>query len=350
MPVAPAPTPKPTPVVVQPTPTPTPVNLCGAVLTASLTLTEDLDCTGFKGTVLTMAGPGITLDGANHKIIDPDAITIVGITANQVTVKNTDMSLNPVIPKGSVVQSGASGINLYAASDAHIENNVIQGRSGAIYINTSLVPSGDLEIIGNDLSNGGIALYLGGAYMNMPLVQRNNFSNASTAGLYFSGMNLKIQGSDKNIYSGDATGIIAGGTSLDVESIDLSNVVNNPIFTFRLSSLTVNNVDVSGAGSTAGTGLIVSEVGEAMISNLTATGREYGIGGAAAGNADKLSIMNSTFNNNEYGIFLQVFNSGSYASVVVENNSFSNESVRGLGTSVATIQSETLSNNTGDIN
>ena len=40
---------------------------CGAVITADVVMTADLDCTGHAGTVLTIAASGIVLDGAGHQ-------------------------------------------------------------------------------------------------------------------------------------------------------------------------------------------------------------------------------------------------------------------------------------------
>ncbi len=69
---------------------------CGDFVTADVTLTADLDCTGFTGTMLTVGANGITIDGQGHRIIAPDAGAMVSITGHTgVTIRNIDLSGSP---------------------------------------------------------------------------------------------------------------------------------------------------------------------------------------------------------------------------------------------------------------
>ncbi len=66
---------------------------CQEIVTADVTLTADLDCTGFTGTILTVGANGITIDGQGHRIIAPDASAMISLGGRSgVSIVNIDLS------------------------------------------------------------------------------------------------------------------------------------------------------------------------------------------------------------------------------------------------------------------
>ena len=125
--------------------------VCGDILTSSTTLSADLICPpGFTGVALTLSADGITLDGAGHQIVAPDAITIIQVKKANVTVQNinapgdgtctgTDVGLHAFGPD-------ISGLKVYDSDFSNHTQGVVVSPESTIKVFDGI------EIVGNDLT------------------------------------------------------------------------------------------------------------------------------------------------------------------------------------------------------
>ena len=74
--------------------------VCGLTITTNLTLTGDVDCTGFTGNAIVLGADGIMLDGGGYTLLSPDASAGVyvsgwdGLTVRSLTVDGGDVGVH----------------------------------------------------------------------------------------------------------------------------------------------------------------------------------------------------------------------------------------------------------------
>ncbi len=256
---------------------------CGDLVTADVTLTADLDCTGFTGTVLTVDADQITIDGQGHRIIAPDAGAMVSITGHTgVTIRNIDLSGSPIgisVTGGggntftdvNVSWLGATpsgeGILLFNSTGNLIELSTVTNRESGIRI---FRDSDGTTVQGNDLTGNSTAINGSGNFGQGHVISDNNLSNAAVWAITMRDDDL-LQITGDNIFHGSANGIdLAAVDGLMLSDLDLSQVpglglrlggVTNSTFSRVAASGSPVGISVTGGGGNTFTDVNVSWLG-----------------------------------------------------------------------------------------
>jgi len=239
---------------------------CGDTLPESVTLTEDLDCTGFPGTAITIGGDGVTLDGGGFRIIAPDAARAIDLAGHDgVTVRDVDLS------------GWCAGYGVYAngADGAVLEDLRIHGRDTAIYVaNATSVTLRRVDV--DAAATFGVQLVAVAQPIVFEDVALTNSGSALRLEDIVGPMTLdddgltSVSGSETGI---DLRGVVSDltldGLTLDARSTGLGVVGSGA----GITGLVVRNVDASGPAQ--GTGISVT--GDVTLVDCVANDRSYGV-------------------------------------------------------------------------
>ncbi len=136
--------------------------LCGTTITSNLTLTTDVDCTGYTGaSAITIGANNVTIDGAGYTLRAPDAGRAIYATGRtNIAVKNIDVS----------GWCGGNGIYIDTSTTVLIQNVVANGRVNGVQTNlcSALTVQG-LTADGN--STNGLYIYQATTAVNPAVVQ-----------------------------------------------------------------------------------------------------------------------------------------------------------------------------------
>jgi hypothetical protein len=227
---------------------------CGDVLTSSVTLTSDVDCTGHTGAALTIGDTGVTLDGNGYMIYAPDASVVIEVDeVGDATIKNVTL------------------IGGYTGVDASSDRVTLQDVAVSAYDYALWAEGGEVVVSGSSLDGGtaGLALF----YATGPFSISSDTSFGGGAnGVYAEGVSeLSLNGNT----IANTTGVYAG---------------------VSVGTLSLSGVDLSGSG---GDGLYIgSGTTEVSLDGVTVRGRTYGVFGDAA----TVTISGSSFLANAYAI------------------------------------------------
>jgi hypothetical protein len=249
--------------------------LCGTTLTSNLTLTADVDCTGFTGNALTVGAPNITIDGAGFRLIAPDAaraISLANTAFNNLTVRNLDLSGHCT----------GTGIFIDGASGHTLENLRIDGRVFGLDIrNTQQV------VLRNIDADGASTAALRLLNVSLPLTLQDLSLTNSAVGLRVSGLTgpwtldtTAITSLDRNDTAIWFEANVANITVRNLAARGHAAGINAAAAT--ITNLTLQNLDVS-APTSGGTGLALGGSGHS-VTNLTANLRSTGIAASGTSN------------------------------------------------------------------
>jgi len=233
---------------------------CGDVITSSVTLTADLDCSAYPTyPYITIGADDVTLDGGGFSIIhnmgvDPvfaPAIRIQGVT-------------NAVVRNITVSRGNRRGTGIYVADTTNTRletvsaTGLIYGVEAAGTANVGLVVR-DSDLSGN--STGGRFLAVDSNFV----LERNSFANpiaGGSTGLYITGL--------VGPWSLDASNdfVNAGAGACCAWGIG--------VFLGNTTDVTIDGVDVSATNGN-GYALSFNNTTNTIIRNLTISGRTWGI-------------------------------------------------------------------------
>ncbi len=277
--------------------------LCGSTLTASLTLTADLDCSGTTGNVLTFGANDLTLDGAGFRIIAPHAANVVFSNGrDRLTIKNLDVSGNKPTGTGLYLTGGTG----HRITDVTASR---RNRGADIRNNTNLQL---LRFTADQCSE--IAVYL--INQTLPLTLSGlSLTNAKGSGFRLDGLNGQGGGPTGGNFRLDNTvftAISGNGNSIRLDNVSrvtvrqlvldgldqglyLANSANN--------NVQIEDLDVTGRWS-IGTGLWLSGTGH-RVARITSN-RRYSAVYASVGS--DLAITDLVAQNSTYaGLVLAAF-------------------------------------------
>jgi len=246
--------------------------ICGTTLTESLTLTEDVDCTGYSGVALTLAAPDITLDGAGFRFLAPDASVAISVasTVTGVTIENIDV----------LGWCTGVGVQITGGSGHTIRNLRADGRSIGLDIkNTSALTLADIEID----AAAEVALAL--KDITLPLTLENLALTGSAIGLTLDGFDgpFSLDAAAIADISGNDVGIsfVTNVSNVTVSDLAIDGAdlgINAPHSS--LQGLTFRDLDLSSPIG-AGTGLYLTGPNHTL-ENITVIRREFGVRAVAA--------------------------------------------------------------------
>jgi len=269
---------------------------CGGTITEDTILAADLDCSAITGVAVTLGANNITIDGAGHKIIAPNAVAAVAAAYKQnIVIRNLDVSGNG---KGA-------GVQTYYLSNSTITTIIAHNRDIGLNIDRG---EGN-TITGNDISGNRISLQVGGSSHTVT----NNNLTSSITGLYGSGVfYLKLDAS--NNFAGSTTAIsLAYSGEISLENLSLDNTV--AIGASYTNNLTLKNLNLSGKG--VGNGFAAYYLSNSLVENITAHKRNTAINiSRGGGNV----VRNNNLSDNKVG--LQI---GGSTCTVTDNNLTNNE-------------------------
>ena len=164
--------------------------LCGTTITESIEFDSDLDCSGFTGTILTVVGDNIIIEGNYHQVSGPDASMGIQISnSTNVTVRNLILTgMNT-----AVSISNCDGIvldALVAETTGYGYGVRIQGGTGNKVLNSTLTGTG-----------GNMGIYLQGTDNSL-------VKDTTVTGFYF-GVNI-VGGSNNQVQSSQFSGVNSG--------------------------------------------------------------------------------------------------------------------------------------------
>ncbi|TNF32525.1 MAG: hypothetical protein EP329_10010 [Deltaproteobacteria bacterium] len=240
--------------------------LCGATLTESLTLTADIDCTGYTGTALTIGADGVVIDGNGHRLLAPDAAYAIFSSAfDDLTVRNLDVA----------GWCGGVGVYFVNGTGLTLENVHADGRTTGFSI------SGATDVTLRHLTADSAKTYgLALTSVTLPLqIEDVRLTNAGT-GLYLATITgpltldaiafPDLRGDDTsinlaaNVHDVTFDGLVLDGAAYGVTASSVTN-----------SGLVFRDVDVSGT-SGAGYGLYLGG-SQQRLERVTADRRAYGV-------------------------------------------------------------------------
>jgi hypothetical protein len=112
---------------------------CGAVISQSFTMTEDLNCPDTTGPALIIKGNGITLDGGAYNIIAPVSKYALVVMGNAVNIQNVTIT----------GQSSGIGIMAFQSGSLQVANSLIDSKWIGIDVLTGPMPT----LIGSEIQN-----------------------------------------------------------------------------------------------------------------------------------------------------------------------------------------------------
>ena len=282
----------------------------GEVITTDLTLTGNLDASGYSGPALSAGANNITIDGAGYTItVNGNNFGFEINGRNGVTIKNVT-----VVGAGS---GQGRGLNISSSSNLVIQNNTLSGLYDAIY--ASGAGSNNL-ITGNDMSDCGSGFGTHHYGNNNQWTITNNIMTGN------SGWAINYRGTPAVIDGNDFTGSAYG---LNIDSA-------NPGFG--------NDFIMSWQGAATGTNqnTFGGHTGQALQLNnshyLDVSGWDFTTLYASGVNiATKQGlVLNAVSNSNFSGNTFDGMGTGVYASGAGANTTVHNNSMIGCGTGFGT--------------
>ena len=281
--------------------------LCGSI-TANLTLTADLDCTGKFGTALIIDADGITIDGQGHSILAPNASTVVSI-GNHTSVSVINVTLVGGSSIGIYVSGGSgnviSGVDVSGSGPSRLGEG-IQFNSGSNNTTTNVTASNRFYGIrvlfassgntfrGNAITDNYYGIYAlqntgqgnlffdndltNNAFGALLIANDSSFQESYVSGNDFngSGAGLALQGIDgvvltqaigqTNNFSGAIGGIsLSNLDGATVSNLDLGDVQRTYLSLGAVTNSTISDFSVTGANTF---GIVVSGGGGNVISGV----------------------------------------------------------------------------------
>ena len=233
--------PKPTQIASAKKPTKQPLTTiaCGDVITTSITVGNDLNCTD-SGFALRIIGNNIVVNGNGHKISAPNAAAGIYVEGNTDTVANF-----------SVQGTQGYGLMAYNASHVQILSNNFSYNSIGIMI---YADNGDTTA---PIIRSNIAMYnsfaairtysdVPGSITN-PLIQYNDFRFSGNYAIYVKAKSYTISGSDQNNLSGSQNGYYLKDGDFKIQNLTMINqlISKRHFFADSAQSVSFNAVDVS---------------------------------------------------------------------------------------------------------
>jgi hypothetical protein len=256
---------------------------CGAILTQSAVLTQDLNCPDSTGFALQVIGDGITLDGNGYKIVAPLASAGVYVHGASDTVQNITVNGAAIYglyvfdsPGVSVLNNDFSGnqigIELYA------QNTVMTGvvvQDNVARVNT---------VFGVRTAQDGA-----GSIVN-PQIMGNDFSLSGSFAMAIGATSFELAGTANNTLSDSLNGINLSVGDFYVHDLSLSSqaILQSQIFVADATSAKIQNVDVSvqtvappsnsiAAPAGSHVGINLYQVGSFSLSTVNTTGNDVGV-------------------------------------------------------------------------
>jgi len=350
---------------------------CGTTITSNLTLTSDLDCSGFAGPAITIAADNVTLDLNGHTIITKNnniasvviaggvsnvtitstipggritgngsaAILLESGTISNVTISNLDLcGMTPIFPikqYGNGISTSPSGNTIL--NGLLIENVLIDQREISCNIITTSTCSD--VIIRNSQFNSSIIGKIGLILRNINNLTLSDLSLQNNKwGIEFGGISGNILISNNNL-AGCSIGIIFKGQLSGFPTIVPGMFTGfgscNTCITFLSnmseinSNITIDGVDLSWTTNETRTGNGISHqnnytidqnptLKNLLISNVTIRNRSVGLNlqcrPLEAICRENITITNSVFENNYSGLDLGNINNLNLSNLSVRNN------------------------------
>ena len=240
--------------------------LCGTTISASIALTEDVDCTGYTGVAITIGAANVTIDGRGFKLHAPDSSTAIaatnqdGVTVQDLTVEGwcTGTGIRITGGRGHLIDNvqanGRSyGLDIVNAVDIVVHDFTADASAQSGMRLTGVTGTVALENLA--LTNGLIGLEL----VNM--AGPRTIDATAIASLALSDTGIELTNVDDFTFSGLTT---LNGAVVGLDASDAGN-----------SGLTFSGLDVSGANG-IGTGLWLGGGGHTL-THITANRRAYGV-------------------------------------------------------------------------
>lgn len=271
---------------------------CGAILTESTTLTSDVVCpSGFSGRAVELAGDGITLDGAGHRIVlESEATAVYANGRTDIVVRNVDASSSTGI---------GTGIELTEVFEAQILDNDFSGRQRG----ATLVGGGRNTLTGNAIRDiwarpgpeWALRVHGGG-----DLTLTNNDFSGSIVGLIFEEHHDHVfSAADGNDFNGVSDALqLLGSDRTRIENLDLASGGADGIELIDCHDSSIVGNDVS--GRTRGI-TVIGGAGNEVVGNM-ARNMVHGIGQEWAvllEDQTSLSFSNNDLSDSVVGLVLR---------------------------------------------
>ena len=307
---------------------------CGSVITGSVSLSGDLDCTGSGGPALIFSGASASLDGRGFQIRSSDASYLI-------LAQSAKFSMRKTVLQGS---SSAIGVLVLNSAKVEIEENLIDGLGTGVQIYSGSVKT-SVEVEGNRIRNSTQfavrMLSEGTGSIRCPEIEDNDFSGSGSYALH-----LTIDAADLDLGSNrfrDSQGAVylSKGEFL-IYKLDLSDerIVRTAITVSDAKAIAFDRVNVSSSlgasvDQTRG-GISLYRVKAIQMDKVFASGMDFGVKVATdSGVQSSMLITRSEMRKEAFaGLILQSYDSTSFGKVYVVDNDFRGD-LDGFGVYVA---------------
>lgn len=320
---------------------------CGDILSGSIVLDGNLNCSSSTDFALAISGQNSTFDANGFQVYAPNAqIGIIVIGQNQ-KVKNAELILG----------SHAIGVLAYNANNFLLENNEIVGAGIGVNIhadgiwvnnpqvkNNIITDSAEFGIYYNRSNNGNFS---------STQIKDNDLSRSGSYAMHLTMQNLNLQGSHNNTLNGSMNGIYFSGGYANIQNWDLSSesIEKTTIMGFQAPQLQINNVTINGNGGNAEQSemaIHTCEVGSLYIQNSNFSNLDVGIKSAVNANINtNFQVGNSSINHMTFAAIMnQSYDGTSFGNRELNNNDFSNNPIGIYDVPTVQFSSDNQNNNT----
>jgi nitrous oxidase accessory protein NosD len=267
---------------------------CGTILKENYKLDGNLQCSTQDKVGLIISGDNLIIDGSNYEIKASDAEIGLLIIGKNNIVKNF---------KISGLQNGTA-ILLHENTQVQVTNNTLKNNSIGIDVYNNEVPSGELLIANNDVSDSLIGIRIrdnvNSAFVNSvsPVIKNNNLSRARLYALQVKADVFTLTGEDNNNFSNSANGAFLQGRNIKIENLDLGSslirgtaifINETENFSITQSNLSLDYADLDSYG------IHLYRVQKADLDGLSISNRDVGIKVATDSNIEtQFTLQNSS--------------------------------------------------------
>ncbi|MFZ4713199.1 MAG: hypothetical protein ACOYL6_05795 [Bacteriovoracaceae bacterium] len=250
---------------------------CGDIITTSITVGNDLVCPGNIPYAIKVIGRDVVINGNNHTISAPDAVTGIFVQGDQITVNN--YTINNII--------NGSGIFAFDSEGLKILNNNLSNNFIGLKVSSQNIVLNNITIFGNIITDSILFAikteFSGSGAVNYPVITENDLSRSGNYALYLMATNVELNSDHSNIYTGSNNGIYLALGNFVIHDFDMSQSGAKKIQIFIDSAIyvSVTNVNVTGsqpiAPSQERIGIDLYRVGTFEIKNVIASYNDAGI-------------------------------------------------------------------------